>query len=151
MGRTMTEPFISTIFQININNEMLRTLAPRGFMDKKKRAEIAIWDTKLDGKEAEWTIIELGQPGEVINLLVRGVGSVLYAGSSLGNIFRSADFGETWTTILSGTIDNCLMLNYSELTGAIFAASADKLIRSINGGETWEEVKIEWQDQGWEE
>jgi len=79
----------------------------------------------------------------VLSLAVSPDGLQLYAGSAGRGLFASGDGGHTWTTAFAGDYVPNLTLN--PLSPAIAVASLrDRLVRTRDGGMSWEELPIGW-------
>lgn len=151
-SRMNNNPFLSSIIDIIINgeaNERILTIAARGTPRNDKVVEIAIKLNHLNIRDEndEWKIIEFGKVGEAVTQLVADSKyHSIYAGTSLGNIYKSIDHGNTWELVLSGIISNCLHLAYSPIVDTVYACSNDKAISSDDGGRTWKDLGLIWNE-----
>lgn len=59
--------------------------------------KLSYFDGYIDNDNGEWKIIEFGLPNEAVTQLVSpGLSSIIFCGTSFGNIYKSIDGGETW-------------------------------------------------------
>lgn len=70
--------------------------------------------------------------------------------SSIGGLFISEDAGETWREELAGFTFDALAINPSNtqdiITGTFYESPEQNVYRSLDGGETWDVVDINWTD-----
>lgn len=141
-------PFVSAVVEAKDGESILNIVARgmsiegRGSCVATRMSFLTVSDDELSG----WRVIEFGLPGEFVTQLCQGQRGIetLFAGTSMGNIYESSDHGETWVLVETGLLDNCLMLFVSSLTGAIYASSDVKAIRSLDGGISWEDISVDF-------
>ena len=98
-----------------------------------------VWHTFSGGEEWEPLLDDFSNMDVYAVALHPNNPSIYYFGSGGGRLFKSIDFGATWTQI--GSVGNSLVnriLIHPERPDTIFAASQRSgLYRSIDGGESW--------------
>ena len=107
-------------------------IAARGIQDDGRMAEIA-YSTMGNN---DWEVREFGECGEFVTCLAT-LENIIFAGTNLGNIYKSNDLGDTWGVILSDVLDECSAMSTIPLTETIYASSGSKAISSNDGGKTW--------------
>ena len=112
-----------------------------------------VWVTKDDGKE--WTDVTVNineHPGYWVS---RVETSATYAGTAYVTVtgyrrddfrpfvWKTEDFGETWTSIASNLPDNplCVIREHPDNPELLFAGSTKMVHVSIDGGKNWNELR----------
>src|SRR5262249_12080216 len=79
-----------------------------------------------------------GPPGAAFNSIAIGPG-IVYAGTSGGGVFKSADGAQTWTPInagLTGPFVNAVVVDPST-PATVYAVGFGNVLKSTNSGESW--------------
>jgi len=85
-----------------------------------------------------WTAINLEPSATSVASLVISPSGVAYAGTGLGNVFRSIDGGITWLQVGS-TIQGTVQFIMADGSGQLFAGTSQSLYRWTNLQQKWEE------------
>jgi len=121
----------------SFSNDEPRSLSP-GFLATRPQASLY----RSEDGGATWKAIGLGSLG-VNALAIDPVNpSTLYAGTESGGVFKSADWGETWSvrnTGLGSLTINALGINRAN-PSMLHAATAGGLFKSSDGGSSWSPV-----------
>lgn len=97
---------------------------------------------QLDNQTEAWQPLGGESPlaeAAVLALTVSGDGQNLYAGTSGQGVFASQDFGQSWLGSYAGKYSSNVALNPASPQVAV-AGLRDQLVRTQDGGQTWEEV-----------
>lgn len=144
---TAADPFavaedIVDVALFKIGRNTTRILVVRGTTDGANPMEIAY----SDDNGATWTLVDVGSTvGEFAikkGALAHLGGYELYLVSNLGRIYKSEDFGVTWTVredanITAAAYNAVYMLNPSI---GYAVGTAGLVVKTIDGGKTWGQV-----------
>lgn len=112
-----------------------------------------VWVTKDDGKE--WKDVSSNIKGHPGYWVSRVETSATYPGRAYVTVtgyrrddfrpfvWKTDDFGETWTSISAGLPDNplCVIREHPDNPNLLFAGSTKMVHVSIDGGQTWNELR----------
>jgi photosystem II stability/assembly factor-like uncharacterized protein len=93
-----------------------------------------------DGGET-WVQASSGLPADqpAVAALAIGPGGAIFAGMETEGVFMSPDNGDTWIPRSSGISDLYIYaLAYRPASGSLFAGTRSALLRSIDGGASWQ-------------
>jgi photosystem II stability/assembly factor-like uncharacterized protein len=77
---------------------------------------------------------------DIAALAVNSMGHI-FAGVSCGGLFRSTDNGDTWLRV-AGDLIYCVSALATNPRGHIFAAGLERILRSIDDGNTWMKLTL---------
>jgi photosystem II stability/assembly factor-like uncharacterized protein len=86
---------------------------------------------------SNWTEINAGLTGHVVNVIAVNASGHLFAGTSYG-LFRSTDNGNTWARVPSVLTNAAVSVIAINANGHIFAGSGP--YRSTDNGDTWTRI-----------
>lgn len=91
--------------------------------------------------------IKMIMPGLIMLFSVEYVNGYIFIGSNQHGIYRSSDFGENFEQVNNGittgtgiNVTKIVSNSNGDLFAVIPAFSGDKIIRSLNSGDSWEEM-----------
>lgn len=93
-----------------------------------------------------WTLVNKGLHYQNIQCLKMNSKGHIFAGTFMGGIYRSTNNGYEWIQLNTGRdheIINSLEIDSNDIIYAGFAGVNPGIIKSVNNGETWEELPIE--------
>jgi hypothetical protein len=89
---------------------------------------------------ATWTDLPVNGGPNYIGQLLRSKTDILYAGTSIGEVFRSVDNGTTWVKVLTTDGSQWGITMAVKDDGTVFYAAKNKVLRSKDNGTTWQEA-----------
>ena len=93
-----------------------------------------------DGGDS-WTAVNEGLTDQKVCALLAVNEDTVFAGTAEGGIFRTMDGGISWVEANTG-LTNTRVGELAVVGRTIYAGMTEKLIYSVNGGESWQPVQI---------
>ena len=96
---------------------------------------------RSDDKGKSWTPVNKGLTDRTVSTLLAVNEDTVFAGTSEGGIFRTMDGGDSWVEVNTG-LTNTSVGGLAVIGKTIYAGMSERLVRSVNGGESWQPVKF---------
>ena len=96
---------------------------------------------RSDDKGDSWTVVNNGLTDRTISALLAVNEDTVFAGTLEGGIFRTMDGGDFWEEANTG-LTNTSVGELAVIGKTIYAGMSERLVHSVNGGESWQPVKF---------
>ena len=93
-----------------------------------------------DGGDS-WTAVNKGLTDQKVCALLAVNEDTVFAGTAEGGIFRTMDGGNAWVEVNTG-LTNTSVGELAVIGNTIYAGMSERLVHSVNGGESWQPVQI---------
>ena len=88
-----------------------------------------------------WTAVNDGLTDQKVCALLAVNEDTVFAGTSDGGVFRTMDGGDAWMAVNTG-LTNTSVSELEVVGKSIYAGMSERLVHSVNGGESWQPVQI---------
>ena len=96
---------------------------------------------RSDDSGDSWTTINEGLTDRKVCALLAVNEDTVFAGTAEGGIFRTTDGGDSWVEVNTG-LTNTTVSELAVIGKTIYAGMRERLVYSVNGGESWQPVQI---------
>ena len=96
---------------------------------------------RSDDSGDSWTAVNNGLANRTVSALLAVNEDTVFAGTLEGGIFRTMDGGDSWVEVNTG-LTNTSVGGLAVIGKTIYAGMAEKLVYTINGGESWQPAKF---------
>ena len=96
---------------------------------------------RSDDSGDSWTTVNEGLTDRKVCALLAVNEDTVFTGTAESGIFRTMDGGDTWVEINTG-LTNTTVGGLAVIGNTIYAGMSERLVYSVNGGESWQPVKF---------
>ena len=96
---------------------------------------------RSDDSGDSWTAVNAGLTDRKVCALLAVNEDTVFAGTAEGGIFRTMDGGDSWVEVNTG-LTNTTVGELAVIGKTIYAGMRERLVYSVNGGESWQPVQI---------
>ena len=96
---------------------------------------------RSDDRGNSWTTINEELTDRKVCALLAVNEDTVFAGTAEGGIFRTTDGGDSWVEVNTG-LTNTTVSELAVVGKTIYAGMRERLVYSVNGGESWQPVKF---------
>ena len=96
---------------------------------------------RSDDSGDSWTAVNNNLANRTVSALLPVNEDTIFAGTSEGGIFRTMDGGDSWEEVNTG-LTNTSVGELAVVGNTIYAGMGERLVHSVDGGESWQPVKL---------